>query len=168
MGRRFWLSRLKQILAACAAAYLLTVAYQHWDRPEYGEFHPWRDAWIGVALYLGASLALGLVNAAGGIIYLTLDKGTDFEEFVLDDLRRAKLPPPKGWQSTRLEYVAQVADDEHEEVRIRVRAAAVHGAMSTASKSLGFFRGLAFEGAADRAVLRYAAEAPKERRPDNW
>lgn len=163
MSKRYWLSFLKMTLATSVVAYLLGVGFNYFSGPGYGEFHPWREAWIAVVVYYVCAIGIGIVNALGVIVYLVLDKGSDIENLIVEDLRKSEIPAPKQWQPSRLDYLCMMADDEEEIPANRVKAAALYAMYTQVMKTAGFFKSIAFASAADRAVLRYSAEAPKGR-----
>lgn len=161
---RYWYAVMKITACTAAVAYLSGVAFNYYSRSPYSEFHPWRDAWIGVVAYFVVAALLSIVNFFGGLLYLMTDKGSDLEEDFLAQLRLSRLPPPNEWQPSNADYLERMADDTEEKPENRVKAAVIFGMKTATQQHLGFIKGIAYAAAADRAVLRYAAEAPKVQR----
>jgi len=165
MKNRIWLIYIKRLLASSIAAYLVSVAFIYLTGDvEFSEAI--RDGIMGFALYFAASIAVSVVNGLGGILYLWADKGSDFEDSVLADLRAKRVPPPDDYHPRTVQYLTEVAVDSGFTPTDRVNAAALAATFSTAQNYLGFFAGIVFASAADRAVLRYSREAPRKRRDE--
>lgn len=123
---------------------------------------PVQAGFIAVAIYLFAIVALSILHAIVGAIYLWWFADRDFTESVLDDLRASKLPAPEPYDSKTFDYLAELADDESQPVAVRVRSAVLFGQYKQAMIG-GLFKSLAIRRGIDSAVLRYASEGPQRR-----
>jgi hypothetical protein len=126
---------------------------------EQGSRSPILAGGVALALYIAASLVMGLLNLISGALYLWLFADKDLSESMLDDLRRAKIRGPRAYEPKTHEYLSSLADDPEAPVAERVKAASMYGAY-LATTSHGIFRSLAITRAYDNAVLRYSQEAP--------
>lgn len=159
--KRHWLIMVKRTVANSVAAYLMSVALIYLTKNDYETDSPWVTGLWGVALYWAMSIAVGLVTSLGGVLYLWLAQSDDLEDLVLHDLRRLKLPPPSRYQSKNQLYLSELADDPDAECKDRIRAAILSTQLTMTAKHAGFFGGFAWNASADKAVLRYAQEAPE-------
>lgn len=165
MQSRTWALYLKRFAAALFVAYVLSVAFVYaTSDSEYSR--PWRDGLFGVLIFFVASVLMEIVNGLAGLLYLWFDKGRDFEELILSDLRLSRLPPPAEHQPRTMQYLAELASDHTALPQDRVNAAAFAASVATAGRNIGLFASMAWTEAADRAVLRYAKEAPRKRREE--
>lgn len=165
MQNRIWLIYIKKLLASSIAAYVVSVAFIYMTQDvEIGEAV--RDGMMGFVIYIAASISVSIIGTLGGILYLWADKGSDFEELVLADLRAKRVPPPDDYHPRTAQYLTEVALDAGVKPIDRVNAAALGATIATAQNYLGFFAGIVFASAADRAVLRYSNEAPRKKRDD--
>lgn len=165
MQSRTWALYLKRFAAALFVVYLLSVALVYATSD--GEYNrPWRDGLFGVLIFFIASVLMEIVNGLASLLYLWFDKGRDFEELILADLRSSRLPPPTEYQPRTMQYLAELASDPAATPQDRVNAAAFAASVATAGRNIGLFAGMAWTEAADRAVLRYANEAPRKRREE--
>ena len=164
MQRKVWTILIKRNLAALVVVYVVA-ALMLWPMSdsESGQ-RPLRDALWAVPLYLVFSLIFATVNALAGLVYLWFDGGRDLEEIFLGDLRALKLAAPLPSHPKTAEYLTLMVDDPDEDVQDRIRAAMLAASLRTTVSYSGLFGGLAWQRAADNAVLRYAQEAPS--RPD--
>lgn len=117
-----------------------------------------------LAGYLAIALILAAFHGVCGLLYLWWFGGRDFEEAYLADLRSAKMPYPRPWDSRRFDYLAMIADDPTADVEDRVKAAFMTGQHKLSLSRSGMFGAMAIERGADAAVLRYSQEAPPEQR----
>lgn len=165
MQNRIWIVYFKKMLAASLAAYVLSVAAVYFfNDAEFSDAV--RDGIGGVALYIAASIIISIVGFFGGLLYLWADKGTDYEELALSDLRSRRLPPPEAYHPRTAQYLSELAQDPDVEPNDRVNAATLAATFAMTQKHLGFFAGVVFATAADRAVARYSNEAPRKRREE--
>ena len=159
-GKRFWVVYLKRLVFGLFFVFAAGIAW------EWAFFEPYQrngllaGVWA-VLIYLAARIVLGVVNGLSGLAYLWLFGGSDMKELVLADLRNSRLPAPQRGQAKRFDYLAELADDESEDAKVRVRAGALHAAYQIAVQRSGFLGGLALAKAMDEATLRYSAEAPE-------
>lgn len=160
MGSRNWAILIKRMAAAIVVAYTFSVIFSWSTAADNSGTNPFLIGLIGIAIYLFVSFVMVLINGLGGLLYLWLDKGRDLQELVLADLRAARLPPPRAHQMKTIFYLADIAADPDEAPEDRVKAAAISATISTIRNQSGLFGGLAWQRAADDAVLRYAQEAP--------
>lgn len=162
MHNRMWALIFKRFAAALIVSYLLSVAFVYLTSDsEYSR--PWRDGLIGVLLFVVASTVIQVVGGVADLLYVWFDKGKDFEEVILDDLRSSRLLPPAEHQPNTIQYLDELASDPAALPQDRVKAAAFAATVASARQKLGLFVGMAWAEAADRAVLRYSSEAPRKR-----
>lgn len=159
MGKRAWGYTLKRMVCQFFVAALAGLALDHWLGD--GSNGPLLTALIGVIVYLALAFALTLLNAAGDALCLLLFGKNDLQAIVLDDMRRMRVPGPLDYQARRFDYLSELADDDSLEPVARVRAAALASAYGIIIKRAGFFAGMAWSEAADRATKEYAEEVPK-------
>lgn len=162
MGSRNWAIIIKRMIAGFVVAYALSVAFSWATKSEYSDDNPLAVGLIGVVIYLAVSFAMSIIHGLSGLLYLWLDKGRDLQELVLSDLRSARLPAPREHHMKTTSYLAELAADQDEDAEDRVKAAALAATIATVIKSSGLFAGLAWQRAADEAVLRYSQEAPSK------
>lgn len=152
---------MKRAAANSAAAYLAAVAFTFATRNSYDTDSPWETGLWGIPIYWAVAIALAVVNGLGGILYLWLAKGDDLEELVLTDLRNFKLPPSRRYETKNQMYLSNLVEDPDAACDNRIKAAMLSTQLSMIAKHAGFFGGIAWTVAADKAVLRYAQEAPE-------
>lgn len=166
MQSRTWALMFKRFAAGLIVSYLLSVAFVFMTSDsEYSR--PWRDGLIGVLVFFVASIAIQVVGGIADLLYIWFDKGKDFEEVILGDLRSSRLPPPTEHQPNTIQYLHELASDPAAPPQDRVKAATLAATVATARGNLGMFVGMAWSEAADRAVLRYASEAPRKRQSES-
>lgn len=163
MSSRNWAIIIKRTVAGLAVVYAISVAFSWATKSEYSDDNPLEMGFIGLLIYLAVSFAISILHGLSGFLYLWLDKGRDLQELVLSDLRSARLPAPREHHMKTTSYLAELAADADEDAEDRVKAAALSATITTTIKQSGFFAGLAWQAAADEAVLRYTKEAPVRR-----
>lgn len=158
-GKRVWAVHLKR---TAVTLFFVFFAALIWERAflEPHERNGVQAGFWAIVLYIAASIVFGVMNVLSGMIYLWFFGGTDMMDLVLADLRDSGLPGPQPYQTKRFDYLAQLADDEDFDPKIRVKAAALHSAYQVGIQRAGIFGGLALAKALDEATLRYSAEAP--------
>ncbi len=150
---------IKRWACEWAAAAGIGIGLDRWFNPD-APTPMLHAAAISVALLVAAQIALGVIAGLGGLLYLGIAKGADMEMIALTDLRSAAIPPPGPYQSKRWDYLLDLADDESADTRHRIRAAALTSTYAVIFHRAGFFGRIAWTEAADKAVVRYAEEAP--------
>ncbi|WP_374420936.1 hypothetical protein [Novosphingobium arvoryzae] len=158
-GKRFWAVYLKR---TSFTLFFVFFAALIWERAflEPYERNGVEAGFWAIALYIAASVVFGIMNALSGLAYLWIFGGNDLKDLVLSDLRNSRLPGPQPYQAKRFDYLAELADDEDVDPKIRVKAAALHSSYQVSIQQAGIFGGLALAKALDEATLRYSAEAP--------
>lgn len=163
MGSQNWAILIKRMIAGFVVAYAVSVIFTWATKSEYSDDNPFMIGLIGVVIYLIVSFVMSVIHGLSGLLYIWLDKGRDLQELVLNDLRAARLPAPREHHMKTISYLAELAADQDESPEDRVKAAALSATVSTAINYSGLFAGLAWQRAADEAVLRYSQEAPLRR-----
>ena len=164
MANRFWASIIKRMLACWLVAFLAGFVFQ-WIFTDESRDSRLQAGLISVALYIGASFIIGIVNSCGTLLYQSAFMGKDMQEGILADLRAMRAPAPMEWHRKTADYLSEYADDTDLDTEARVRAALIFGVYDTAKKKSGFWGGLLYDEAFNAAVLRYAEEAPKHKKP---
>lgn len=85
------------------------------------------------------------------------------EALVLEAMREARLPPPSSHHQRSFQFLADLADDTEADPGDRVKAAAIHAALSAQWSAQGLVRALMFTSAADAAVAKWISETPRRR-----
>ena len=163
MGSRNWAIIIKRMIAGLVVVYAIGVIFSWINESEYSDDNPFMVGFIGVAIYFVVSFIMSIINGLTGLLYLWLDKGRDLQDLVLSDLRAARLPAPREHHMKTISYLAELAADKDESPEDRVKAAALSATVATVIKVSGLFGGLAWQRAADEAVMRYSQEAPSRR-----
>lgn len=163
MAKRFWAVWIKRLLLSLAVIFIAGVVFDRivnsaMDRS------PFTAGLVALGLYLAFLLVVGILDLISGALYLWLFGGKDLTAGILDELRAAKMPAPRGYDPKNYDYLAILADDESAEPADRVKAAVMVGAYSALMRH-GIFRALAIRQALDEAVLRYSQEAPQRAEP---
>ena len=162
MGNRFWMISFIRIGIALVICFLIGFFYDRFFNKY--EHSPFESGLISIALYVAANVFAMFVNFLSGIAYINIFQNRILQDAFLDDLRGAKIPYPRGFDSKRFEYISSIAEDEDEEPNTRVRCAAFYSANEISISKTGFFNSIAVRKAIDLAILRYAQEAPLSRK----
>lgn len=160
-GRRFWAVYFKRLVLEVIAVFTAGIAWD-WAFFEPDNRSGFSAGLIALLIYILAGTGFWIVQSVSGLAYLKLFGGSDLKELVLADLRSARLPGPRRDQAKRFDYLIELADDETEDVKVRLRAGALHAGYQVAVQRSGFIGGLALAKAMDEATLRYSAEAPEK------
>lgn len=163
MGSRNWAIIIKRWIAGLVVVYAISVIISWSNKSEYSDDNPLMIGLFGVAIYFVVSFIMSIIHGLSGLLYLWLDKGRDLQELVLADLRAARLPAPREHHMKTISYLSELAADQDETPEDRVKAAALSATVATVIQVSGLFGGLAWQRAADEAVLRYSLEAPSRR-----
>lgn len=165
MGKRIWLIWVKTGLLSLAVAFCAGVLY---DRvfTSADERNGMTAGFIAVALYLVASLLIGLIGFVTSLLYMKFFAVGDLSGAALDELRVLKMPPPRSYHSKNFDYLTALADDSRERPDDRVMAALFAGIYKGTMGS-GIIRSLTIRKALDEAILRYSQEAPTTNDPSS-
>lgn len=158
-AKRFWAVYLKRLSFGLLFVFVAGIFWERTFLEPYQQ-NGFAAGFWAIALYIAASILIGIVNSVSGLAYLWLFGGSDMKDQVLADLRNSRLPGPQPHQAKRFDYLAELADNEGIDARVRVRAAALHASYQVAMQRSGLLGGLALAKALDEATLRYSAEAP--------
>lgn len=158
--KRFWAISIKKSLIALCLVFLIGFAFDYFTASDRYKA-PFAAGFISIAIFVVANLGVILINVVSHAVYLWLFNGRDMEDAILDDFRRAKLPPPTEYDLKRFEYLQELADDVDADPNDRVKAAVLFGGYNTAM-SRGLFASLSMRRALDGAILRYSHEAARK------
>lgn len=167
MGGRYWAMMVKRFVAGLIVVYVISVVFSWATKSDYSDDNPLAVGLIGLLIYFIVSILMSIIRALGGVVYLWLDKGRDLQELVLGDLRAMHLPPPRMYHDKTIHYLSEIAADQTESPEDRVRAATLIATVKTVMNHSGLFGSLAWERAANDAVLRYSQEAASQRERAN-
>lgn len=159
-GKIYWAVMIKRLVIGLVLVFAAGIAWELAFLEPY-QRNGLTAGVVAIAIYLAASIGVGIVNGITGIAYFLTFGGDDMKESVLADLRKSRLPGPRSYQAKRFDYLAELADDEDEDPTVRVRAGAIYASYQVALQRAGFWGGIALAKALDEAALRYSAEAPQ-------
>ena len=120
------------------------------------------SALILLAILWVAAIVIGIRSFLGTMVLSKLTDQDFIKSAALHDLRLAKLPHPRRYNSKNLEYLAELADDEAADVADRMKASAMYANAKISAKNAGFSRGMIIEMGFDKAVMQYYDEGPRE------
>jgi hypothetical protein len=158
-GKRFWAVLIKQSLAGLIVVFLIGILFDYLSNEPDGR-SPLTAGAVACALYIVASLIIGLIGTLSKALYLWLFTGDDMVDTILDEMRGLQLPPPRSDQHKNYDYLNQLVNDDEARTIDRVRAASFTGAYNVLMGQ-GLFRALSLRKALDAAALRYYQEAPQ-------